>query len=97
LIIDSIKIVFENNLEDEKMYKLLKPNGFSPDTLKAALFFIAKYYKKINDQELSVVFEDCLMDSFKFAGTANYCPVIVGSIFGVIIKIKKRRLLEKQT
>ena len=42
------------------------------DVLLAALYFLDKYPN----------FEDALQFSLQFAGSANYCPVLVGSIGG---------------
>ncbi|KIL96882.1 putative ribosylglycohydrolase (putative secreted protein) [Paramagnetospirillum magnetotacticum MS-1] len=50
----------------------LKPDGFAPNTLQAALYFI--------DQNSS--FGAAMDDAVDFAGGANYCPVLVGSIGG---------------
>jgi ADP-ribosylglycohydrolase len=46
--------------------------GFAPDVLRAALHFIGT----------SSDFVDALDRSLAFAGPANYCPVLVGSIGG---------------
>lgn len=50
----------------------LKPDGFAPNTLQAALYFI--------DRNSS--FGAAMDDAVEFAGRANYCPVLVGSIGG---------------
>ena len=50
----------------------LKTGGFAPDVLAAAIYFV----------ESSESFNDALKRSLQFAGPANYCPVLVGSIAG---------------
>lgn len=47
-------------------------NGFAPDALGAAIHFV----------DASTSFAAALAQSIDFAGTANYCPVLVGSIGG---------------
>jgi len=46
--------------------------GFAPDVLRAALHFVG----------LSACFAEALERSLDFAGSANYCPVLVGAIAG---------------
>lgn len=46
--------------------------GFAPDVLAAAVFFLEQHGE----------FGDALEASVRFAGSANYCPVLVGSIGG---------------
>lgn len=50
----------------------LKSGGFAPDVLAAAIHFV----------QSSATFEEALNAALQFAGPANYCPVIVGSIGG---------------
>jgi len=50
----------------------LKRGGFAPDTLAAAIYFVAT----------SSNFKDALSDALHFAGPENYCPVLVGTIGG---------------
>jgi ADP-ribosylglycohydrolase len=50
----------------------LKPGGFAPDVLRAAIFFVDRHSS----------FETALSEALRFAGPANYCPVLVGSIAG---------------
>jgi ADP-ribosylglycohydrolase len=50
----------------------LPRDGFAPHTLQAALYFLDR----------STSFEQALDDAIYFAGAANYCPVLVGSIGG---------------
>lgn len=50
----------------------LNDGGFAPDVLAAALYFVGT-----GDS-----FENSLVASLRFAGPANYCPVLVGSIGG---------------
>lgn len=50
----------------------LSQSGFAPDVLNAAIFFV----------ETSDSFQTALNRSIRFAGGANYCPVLVGSIAG---------------
>lgn len=50
----------------------LSAEGFAPEVLRAAVHFV-------NSSES---FESALSRSVEFAGLANYCPVLVGSIAG---------------
>ena len=50
----------------------LKRGGFAPDTLAASIYFIST----------SSNFQTALNDALRFAGPANYCPVLVGTIGG---------------
>jgi ADP-ribosylglycohydrolase len=50
----------------------LNRGGFAPDVLAAAVYFVGN----------SNTFDAALEASLKFAGPANYCPVLVGSIGG---------------
>lgn len=50
----------------------LSPGGFAPDVLRAAVFFVGA----------ADSFADALARAIDFAGPANYCPVLVGSIGG---------------
>ena len=52
--------------------KGLSRSGYAPDVLAAAIFFL-----RTNDR-----FQSALSSAFGFAGPANYCPVLVGSIGG---------------
>jgi len=52
----------------------LSDGGYAPDTLIAALWFL------LNTRSL----KDALEQSKEFAGVANYCPVLVGSIGGAM-------------
>lgn len=49
-----------------------KSGGFAPDVLRAAISFVDK----------NSSFDAALSDALRFAGPANYCPVLVGSIAG---------------
>lgn len=57
----------------------LSDGGYAPDVLVAALWFLNN----------SSTFEDALDQSKAFAGAANYCPVLVGSIGGSLYGYKK--------
>ena len=46
--------------------------GFAPDVLRAALHFVGT----------SPSFAEALERSLEFAGSANYCPVLVGALGG---------------
>jgi ADP-ribosylglycohydrolase len=46
--------------------------GFSPDVLRAAVYFVGT----------SACFPEALERALAFAGAANYCPVLVGAIGG---------------
>jgi len=50
----------------------LSRGGFAPDVLKAAVQFLT----------LNLSFGEALDASLRFAGPANYCPVLVGAIGG---------------
>jgi ADP-ribosylglycohydrolase len=50
----------------------LSQGGYAPDVLRAALYFI----------DAATSFRDALEAAIAFAGPANYCPVLVGSIGG---------------
>ena len=50
----------------------LDPGGFAPEVLRAAIRFVVK----------NATFEGALAASIRFAGPANYCPVLVGAIGG---------------
>ncbi len=53
-------------------YETLVPSGFAPETLQAAVHFVHR----------ASGFGDALAASLRFAGRANYAPVLVGSIGG---------------
>ena len=53
-------------------FNSLNNGGFAPDVLAAAVHFVGS----------SGSFEDALDAALQFAGPANYCPVLVGSIAG---------------
>lgn len=75
---DSLTIINELsdliNLNKQKPYlnKPLSNGGYSPDVLRAAL-----YYLQTNN-----TFESALSASVVFAGAANFCPVVVGAVAG---------------
>lgn len=50
----------------------LSQSGFAPETLRSAIYFLNS----------SDSFQTALEQSINFAGPANYCPVLVGSIGG---------------
>ena len=50
----------------------LNRDGFAPDVLAAAVYFV----------ESNTAFDAALDGSLEFAGPDNYCPVLVGSIGG---------------
>jgi len=52
--------------------KRLSRGGFAPDVLQAAVYFVTA----------NASFDAALAASLTFAGPANYCPVLVGSIGG---------------
>ena len=53
---------------------MCRPTGYAPHVLQAALHFLNHYPS----------FTDALLASLTFAGPANYCPVLVGSIGGCL-------------
>jgi ADP-ribosylglycohydrolase len=52
---------------------VLKSGGFASDVLGAGIFFVDRHSS----------FDAALSEALRFAGPANYCPVLVGSIAGV--------------
>jgi ADP-ribosylglycohydrolase len=48
----------------------VKPSGYAPDALQAAIYFL----------QSSTSLEEALERSIRFAGPENYCPVLVGTI-----------------
>ena len=50
----------------------IKPTGYAPDVLGAALFFVSD----------SRDFEESLSRAVRFAGPENFCPVLVGALAG---------------
>jgi ADP-ribosyl-[dinitrogen reductase] hydrolase len=48
----------------------VKPSGYGPDALQAAIYFL----------QSSTSLEEALERSIQFAGAENYCPVLVGAI-----------------
>ena len=58
-------------LEGPKIESLNR-EGFAPDTLAAAIYFVTT----------SSCFGEALRAAVHFAGPANYCPVLVGAIGG---------------
>jgi ADP-ribosylglycohydrolase len=68
-----------SNVRNDLISKELKrselmDSGYSPSVLIAAVWFL----RNTNS------FEEALTESIKFAGVANYCPVLVGSIGGAM-------------
>jgi len=53
-------------------FKSLKSDGYAPEVLKAAIYFLEEHDN----------FASALQASMAFAGPANYCPVLVGAIGG---------------
>jgi ADP-ribosyl-[dinitrogen reductase] hydrolase len=48
----------------------IKPSGYAPDALQAAIYFL----------QSSTSLEEALERSIRFAGPENYCPILVGAI-----------------
>jgi ADP-ribosylglycohydrolase len=65
----------------------IRRDGFSPNTIRSALFFLRKHVSKeaitSNKPEKEMI-DACFKESFKFAGKANYCPVLVGAFLGAM-------------
>lgn len=67
-------------LSDEIIQKVIDPSykqqlskgGFAPDVLLSALYFVTQH----------ATFNDALTQAIAFAGSANYCPVLVGAFAG---------------
>lgn len=60
----------------------LDNGGRSPLVLQAALYFLYRADR----------FEDAMESSLAFAGSANYCPVLVGSIGGCLFGVSEKVL-----
>ena len=71
---ESKKSLSNNSNLNKSWDKVLKakvsPDGYIFKVIKSTLHFIGK--------------QDSLENSIKFAGSANYCPVIVGAITKII-------------
>ena len=61
-----------------------QPTGYAPHVLQAALYFLSRYSS----------FNDALNAALYFAGPANYCPVLVGSLGGCMYPHIDSALLE---
>jgi ADP-ribosyl-[dinitrogen reductase] hydrolase len=57
---------------DENSWYPMSPGGYAPEVLRAAAHFVAGHDS----------FADALGASLAFAGPANYCPVLVGTVAG---------------
>lgn len=64
------KSIYETLLQNPT--QLLNLGGFAPDVFHTAIYFVNKYS----------TFEEALTESIKYAGLANYCPVLVGAFAG---------------
>ena len=77
--IESKKIVKQNEELKSTWIKIEKANlnkgGYVLDVMHSAIFFLDR--------------KNSLQASLSFAGSANYCPVIVGIIQNLINKIEK--------
>jgi len=62
----------------------LSNGGFSPQTMMTALYFLILHTQVLKYSSTTDLVTSCLMDSFEFAGSANYCPVLVGPILGAM-------------
>jgi len=60
-------------------YNQLSPNGFAPNVLQATLYFLSS----------SSDFSTTLQNSIDFAGSANYCPVLVGALTGALYGVNE--------
>lgn len=75
---DALRFAAEGRMKETQLAVLpsefedLDAGGYSPEVLKAAISFL-----QFNDS-----FESALLKSLRFAGDANYCPVLVGAIGG---------------
>ena len=56
----------------EKPSQIMSSGGYAPEVLAAALYFLVE----------AKSFDDALLPSLGYAGSANYCPVLVGMIAG---------------
>ncbi len=63
-------IHFDKN--QPKLDKPLSNIGYSPDVLRASLYFL----------QANNTFESSITSAFAFAGANNYCPIVVGAIAG---------------
>jgi len=69
---NELKQILQKIINKEYNEKEISQDGFCLNVLFAALYFI----------DNSKNFSEALERSLKFAGNANYCPVLVGSIGG---------------
>jgi len=66
---------FEGKLAFQpKEYHQLSPNGFAPNVIQATLYFLSS----------ATDFSSILQNSIAFAGSSNYCPVLVGALAGAL-------------
>lgn len=73
-VADALSAPSSDNSNQKNMKPPTDRGGRSPLVLYAALYFVAN----------TESFDKCLKDSIAFAGAANYCPVLVGSIGGAL-------------
>jgi ADP-ribosylglycohydrolase len=60
----------------------IRKDGFSPNTLRTALFLLRKHTKEAKHE--TEIIKNCFQESFEFAGKANYSPVLVGAFLGAM-------------
>ncbi|MBM74204.1 MAG: hypothetical protein CMK59_02280 [Proteobacteria bacterium] len=80
LACEGLKDIDLSYLPKNERYK----GGFAPKVLQTALSFLREHHN----------FEDALSASLSFAGPANYCPVLVGSMGACLFKEVPSSLLE---
>jgi len=84
---EDLRVNIENNISARNSDRL-KSSGYAPDALTAALWFLFH----------TDTLKDALEQSKAFAGAANYCPVLVGSIGGAMYGYKSiKSNLDKHT
>ena len=72
---DALEVAREGRMDatrDAVLTDTLSRDGYAPHVLATAVHFVGR----------SASFHEALQDSLAFAGPANYCPVLVGSIGG---------------
>eukprot|EP01125_Pyxidicula_operculata_P020648 TRINITY_DN7677_c0_g1_i1.p1 TRINITY_DN7677_c0_g1~~TRINITY_DN7677_c0_g1_i1.p1 ORF type:complete len:123 (+),score=25.61 TRINITY_DN7677_c0_g1_i1:667-1035(+) len=68
------KMLFTTDIE----YSELSKGGFAPDVYRATIYFV-------NGR---TGFSECLDESIAFAGSSNFCPVLVGALLGAIYGVE---------
>lgn len=73
ILISGLADVIHLDTANPKLSRPVSNGGYSPEVLRTSIYFL-----QMNDS-----FESALSASITFAGSENYCPVIVGTIAGI--------------